>query len=243
LVNDPDVQAQTSWFVKGASTLALGVLTNAPLRVADHPPVSPPYLFRQPLRAPSVSFVTITATGLATASPVIPVGGFTQKHTLGPTSYADSAPIIGVPLAEILKPVSLVDSSPVIGSRKLFIESASFVLGSDVLDKGLTELLACNKMLICPDRPADYSAATSTALGHKDITVFGSPGAISDGRSATSTAITNGVIDANGDVNAWAAVDTNTSRLLASGYIATPMHVDTTLAWSLPAIIVHLPRS
>lgn len=163
---------------------------------------------------------------LSTSSPEVGFPGVGQTHALGSLWLTTNAPFFATP--------------------SLFLVSdTDLVLGARVLDFGLSKLTEADQMLVCSTKPTTYTEALSYALGHKTLgagNVFGASEPATDGPKATSAAITLGVVDGDGDVGVWAAVDTVNERLLATAELAEPISISTDRSWSLPAIVVHLPR-
>lgn len=123
------------------------------------------------------------------------------------------------------------------------------ILGDRVLQAGLAALAAeTDKIFVCSAIPTTYTEASSTfALGNKNWgagNAFGGPAAASpNGRKVTSVAIADGAITASGTVFCWAAVDSATSRLLATGALSGGMAVTNGWIFTLESFAVHMPAS
>ncbi|MBZ9794321.1 hypothetical protein [Mesorhizobium sp. ES1-4] len=116
-------------------------------------------------------------------------------------------------------------------------------LNSLVLDSGLAILVAnANKLHICSAEPADYAGTLAVSLGTKNTPTISAIAARSpSGRKVTVSAITNGVISANGDASHWALVDTVNSRLLAAEALDAVLAVNNGDTFTLPAFDIGIP--
>jgi len=122
-------------------------------------------------------------------------------------------------------------------------------LNSRVLDLGLNVLdTEADKILICSTEPTSFTEANSTyALGAKAFTVgaaCGSPAAATpNGRKISTTAITDGVVSANGTAAFWAIVDTVNSRLLATSSLNATQVVSIGNGFSMASYDIRIPGS
>jgi len=127
----------------------------------------------------------------------------------------------------------------------------TLALGSAVFDSGLNALRAADRIYLCTVQPTTYALATATyALGVKN---FGGPNIafmnitswqrdpLDDGRGVgsqgydvgASLGFNDGVVIANGTATYWAAVDSTTSSLLATGTLATPVTLAIGQTWGV----------
>ena len=116
-----------------------------------------------------------------------------------------------------------------------------------VLDAALSKLdVEANAIYLCSLEPTTYTAATSTnALGNASganypgiaAPVNGTP----NGRSVTSSAVTNGTITATGTATHFAIVDTVNSRLLATGSLSASQSVTSGNTFTLTSFTVRIP--
>lgn len=126
-------------------------------------------------------------------------------------------------------------------------------LSDNTLDNGLAALkAAADRIYLCSQEPATYTAATSTyALGNKD---FGAgnvyPNAIAagspSGRQLTSAAVVSGApgsITANGTASHSAVVTSASSRLEVAQALAASQAVTSGNTFTLTAQTVRLPNT
>lgn len=117
-------------------------------------------------------------------------------------------------------------------------------LHDDVLDNGLVTLTNNTENLyICSTQPTNFTEASVTyKLGTKATPTVGSPGdATPNGRKVTVSAITDGVVDANGTAGYYALCDNSASKLLATGDLANPQAVTTPNTFTLTAFDIRIP--
>ncbi len=130
-------------------------------------------------------------------------------------------------------------------NNPLLALNVSSVLFSRTLDNGLRSLAdESDKILICSAHPITYAQAVSFSLGEKDFGVpggaFGPITAGVNGRKVASTAIVNGSLTVAGIGTYWAAVDSASSRLLATGQFDAPRTTFAGVPFSLPSFEVTL---
>ena len=97
-----------------------------------------------------------------------------------------------------------------------------------VLDAALSKLdTEANRLYITSQEATSYVAATSTyALGVKTgLTVSAPTDRVPNGRKVTVAQFSDGTVTATGTATHYAIVDTNNSRLLATGSLAQPQVV------------------
>ena len=120
---------------------------------------------------------------------------------------------------------------------------------SRVLDLGLNVLdTEADTIVICSTEPTTFTEANSTfKLGSKTFAAggaFGAPAAgAPNGRKVTSTAITDGTVNATGLAGFWAVIDVANSRFLASGALAATQNVTSGNTFALPAFDIRLPSA
>lgn len=117
-------------------------------------------------------------------------------------------------------------------------------LNDRVYDNGLTVLdTEANRLDICSQEPATYTAATSTyTLGNKTSLSIGAPAARSGGgREVTIASFTDGAVTGNGSATHYAIVDTVNSRLLATGSLSSSQTVTSGNTFSLAAFKIGMP--
>lgn len=118
---------------------------------------------------------------------------------------------------------------------------------SRVLDYGLNVLdTEATHIYICSADPATYAEATSTyALGNKNFGAggcFGTPGAGSpNGRTVSSTAITDGNVTGTNTATHVAVTDNSNSRLLAVTSLSSSQAVTSGNLFTLASFDVNLP--
>jgi hypothetical protein len=97
---------------------------------------------------------------------------------------------------------------------------------------------------ICTQEPTTYAEATATySKGQKTSVVIAEPSDRSpNGREIVVAAITDGVVDGDGDVTHWALVKASaTSRLLATGSLTTMQTVTNGNPFTLASFAVGVP--
>lgn len=117
-------------------------------------------------------------------------------------------------------------------------------LGDRVFDNGLTVLdTEANRLDICSQEPATYTAATSTyTLGNKTSLSIGAPAdRTGGGREVTVTAITDGTVTGTGTATHYAIVDTTNSRLLATGALSASQAVTSGNTFTLASFKIGIP--
>ena len=120
-------------------------------------------------------------------------------------------------------------------------------LADRVLDLGLNVLdTEADRIYINNAEPATFSAATTTnALGNKTFSAggaFGAPTAgTPNGRKVDSTAITDGVVTANGTASHYSVVDFANSRLLAASNLSASQGVTSGNSFSLGSFAIRIP--
>ena len=101
-------------------------------------------------------------------------------------------------------------------------------LNNRVFDNGLTTLdTEANKVLVTSQEASTYAEANSTyALGNSTSLSIGAPADRSGGgRKVAVASITDGSVTATGTATHYALVDTNNSRLLATGSLTASQAV------------------
>lgn len=117
-------------------------------------------------------------------------------------------------------------------------------LADRVFDNGLTVLdTEANRLDICSQEPATYTAATSTyTLGNKTSLSIGAPAdRTGGGREVTVTAITDGTVTGTGTATHYAIVDTTNSRLLATGALSASQAVTSGNTFTLASFKIGIP--
>lgn len=118
------------------------------------------------------------------------------------------------------------------------------IIGDRVFDEGLTILTTdVENLYICHTQPTTFAEASTTyKLGTKAApTITGPAAGDVSGRKVTVSAISDGVVDANGDAAWFALCDNSNSELLVSGNLAATQAIVTGSPFSLTAIDVELP--
>jgi len=122
-------------------------------------------------------------------------------------------------------------------------------LNDNTLDNGLSALKAsADRIYICSQEPATYTAATSTyALGNKTLAAGGVfPGAIAagtpSGRQLTTLAIADGTVTANGTATHDAIVSSGASRLETAQALAASQVVTSGNVFTKTAQTIRLPN-
>ena len=115
-----------------------------------------------------------------------------------------------------------------------------------VLDAALSKLdTEANAIHITSQEAATYTEATSTySLGSATTISIGTPQnrtASGGGREVVLANVTGGNVSAGGDADTFAIVDTNNSRLLATGSLATPQTVASSNTFTLTGISIGIP--
>jgi hypothetical protein len=122
-------------------------------------------------------------------------------------------------------------------------------LNTWVLDNGLLGLKSnADSIYVCSQQPADFTGATVTyGLGSYSFgvgNVFGAPANGSpSGRAVTSGAISAGSITAAGTPTYWAAIDTASARLLATGPLSGGVAVIAGQLFTLGAFSIDIPST
>ena len=115
----------------------------------------------------------------------------------------------------------------------------------DALDALLNDVYTNGDSLhICSTEPPNYTEATATySLGEKTApTINAQSDRAGDGREVIIDAITDGAVDGDGTVDWWAIVkNTATSRLLATGALATQQTVSNGNTFTLTQFTIGVP--
>lgn len=117
-------------------------------------------------------------------------------------------------------------------------------LDNRVFDNGLTVLdTEANKVLVTSQEASTYAEANSTyALGNSTSLSIGAPADRSGGgRKVAVAAITDGSVTATGTATHYALVDTNNSRLLATGALTASQAVTSGNTFTLAAFDIGIP--
>jgi hypothetical protein len=117
-------------------------------------------------------------------------------------------------------------------------------IANSVLDSGLSVLSDDgNRIDICSEEPATYTAATATVtLGNKTSLSIGAPtDRTPDGRKVVVAAVSDGTVTATGTATHYAIVDTVGEVLLATGSIITPQTVTSGNTFTLAAFDIGIP--
>jgi hypothetical protein len=117
-------------------------------------------------------------------------------------------------------------------------------LNNRVFDNGLTTLdTEANKVLVTSQEASTYAEANSTyALGNSTSLSIGAPADRSGGgRKVAVASITDGSVTATGTATHYALVDTNNSRLLASGALTASQAVTSGNTFTLATFDIGIP--
>ena len=117
-------------------------------------------------------------------------------------------------------------------------------LDNRVFDNGLTVLdTESNKVLVTSQEASTYAEANSTyALGNSTSLSIGAPADRSGGgRKVAVAAITDGSVTATGTATHYALVDTNNSRLLATGALTASQAVTSGNTFTLATFDIGIP--
>jgi len=117
-------------------------------------------------------------------------------------------------------------------------------LDNRVFDNGLTVLdTEANKVLVTSQEASTYTEANSTyALGNSTSLSIGAPADRSGGgRKVAVAAITDGSVTATGTATHYALVDTNNSRLLATGSLTASQAVTSGNTFTLATFDIGIP--
>ncbi len=117
-------------------------------------------------------------------------------------------------------------------------------LNNRVFDNGLTTLdTEANKVLVTSQEASTYAEANSTyALGNSTSLSIGAPADRSGGgRKVTVASITDGSVSATGTATHYALVDTNNSRLLATGALTASQAVTSGNTFTLATFDIGIP--
>ena len=117
-------------------------------------------------------------------------------------------------------------------------------LDNRVFDNGLTVLdTEANKVLVTSQEASTYTEANSTyALGNSTSLSIGSPADRSGGgRKVAVASITDGSVTATGTATHYALVDTNNSRLLATGSLTASQAVTSGNTFTLATFDIGIP--
>ena len=117
-------------------------------------------------------------------------------------------------------------------------------LNNRVFDNGLTTLdTEANKVLVTSQEASTYAEANSTyAMGNSTSLSIGAPADRSGGgRKVAVAAITDGSVTATGTATHYALVDTNNSRLLATGSLTASQAVTSGNTFTLATFDVGIP--
>lgn len=100
-----------------------------------------------------------------------------------------------------------------------------------------------NSLVICSAMPATYTEANTTyKLGTKTApTVSAAQDASPNGRKVVVSAITDGVLSANGTATHFALLDTTNSRLIVAQALAASQVVTSGNPFTLGAIDIRIP--
>lgn len=117
-------------------------------------------------------------------------------------------------------------------------------LDNRVFDNGLTILdTEANKVLVTSQEASTYTEANSTyALGNSTSLSIGAPADRSGGgRKVAVAAITDGSVTGTGTATHYALVDTNNSRLLATGSLTASQAVTSGNTFTLATFDIGIP--
>lgn len=117
-------------------------------------------------------------------------------------------------------------------------------LDNRVFDNGLTILdTEANKVLVTSQEAGTYTEANSTyALGNSTSLSIGAPADRSGGgRKVAVASITDGSVTATGTATHYALVDTNNSRLLATGALTASQAVTSGNTFTLATFDIGIP--
>lgn len=117
-------------------------------------------------------------------------------------------------------------------------------LDNRVFDNGLTVLdTEANAIHITSQEATTYAQATSTYdLGNSTSLSIGAPQDRSGGgREVVVAAITDGVVTGTGTATHYAIVDTNNSRLLATGSLTASQSVTAGNTFTLSSVAIGIP--
>jgi len=117
-------------------------------------------------------------------------------------------------------------------------------LNNRVFDNGLTTLdTEANKVLVTSQEASTYAEASSTyALGNSTSLSIGAPADRSGGgRKVAVASITDGSVTGTGTATHYALVDTNNSRLLATGALTASQAVTSGNTFTLATFDIGIP--
>ena len=117
-------------------------------------------------------------------------------------------------------------------------------LDNRVFDNGLTTLdTEANKVLVTSQEASTYAEANSTyALGNSTSLSIGAPADRSGGgRKVAVASITDGSVTGTGTATHYALVDTNNSRLLATGALTASQAVTSGNTFTLATFDIGIP--
>lgn len=117
-------------------------------------------------------------------------------------------------------------------------------LDNRVFDNGLTVLdQEANKVLVTSQEASTYTEANSTyALGNSTSLSIGAPADRSGGgRKVAVASITDGSVTGTGTATHYALVDTNNSRLLATGALTASQAVTSGNTFTLATFDIGIP--
>ncbi len=117
-------------------------------------------------------------------------------------------------------------------------------LNNRVFDNGLTTLdTEANKVLVTSQEAGTYAEANATyALGNSTSLSIGAPADRSGGgRKVAVASITDGSVTATGTATHYALVDTNNSRLLATGALTASQAVTSGNTFTLATFDIGIP--
>lgn len=117
-------------------------------------------------------------------------------------------------------------------------------LDNRVFDNGLTILdTEANKVLVTSQEAGTYTEANATyALGNSTSLSIGAPADRSGGgRKVAVASITDGSVSATGTATHYALVDTNNSRLLATGALTASQAVTSGNTFTLATFDIGIP--
>ena len=117
-------------------------------------------------------------------------------------------------------------------------------LDNRVFDNGLTILdTEANKVLVTSQEASTYTEANSTyAMGNSTSLSIGAPADRSGGgRKVAVASITDGSVTATGTATHYALVDTNNSRLLATGALTASQAVTSGNTFPLATFDIGIP--
>lgn len=114
-------------------------------------------------------------------------------------------------------------------------------LNDSAYDNGLSWITSHGEDLhICSIEPATFAAVAGASLGVKEGITVGAPAdAVTDGRSVTVSAISDGEVTATGTAAFWAVTD-GTSVLVATGPLDASQAVTEGNPFTLSAITITL---